>query len=239
MAAAMRARCPRSVPSDRSAISGCARPRRHSARVRRRAGCAAIFTSPRVRADTPIRPPPTCRESSWSAVSRCGVCAVNLIVDRDIDRDAAVLGADPAASSLVDPAERAADDQRAHARLDRPRFGAQHVVAEAGQVLGHRIGQVERDGAPEARRPLLARDALLAAIQRKPEARIQGDDPGRERELADQDRVRVRRRSLRIAGAAGEENRQRRRPAHRGGNTQRQVRTHRPSARLCNRRAAP
>ena len=26
------------------------------------------------RADTPIRPPPACRESSWNAASRCGAC---------------------------------------------------------------------------------------------------------------------------------------------------------------------
>src|SRR5690242_1137641 len=97
--------------------------------------------------------------------------SVDLIVDRNVDRDAAVLCTYPAPVSFVDPAKGAADDERAHAWLDRPRFGSQHVITERGQVLGHRIGQVECDGAPETGGSLLARNAALAAIEREPEAR--------------------------------------------------------------------
>ena len=164
------------------------------------------MTSPRVRADTPTTPPPTCTRIELEGGKPLRRLSVDLIVDRDIDRDAAVLGADAPPLSLIDPAKHAADDQGAHAGLERTRLGAQHVVAEAGQVLRHPVGQVERDGPSETRRPLLARHAPLAAIQRKPEARIQGYDLGRERELADQDRVRVRCRRFILRAAACKEN---------------------------------
>ena len=106
-----------------------------------------------------------------------------------------------------------------------PGFGAQYVVAEAGQLLGHRVGQVERDGPPEPRRRCSRGTPRSPRYSEKPKLGSRVMIPGETRELPDQDRVRVRRRHLVLRPQPA------RRTRKRGPPMRRQARTHRPPRR--------